>query len=354
MTKQHDWPTLPVEEWPRRDREAWEAACHPGGPLDPGGSAACLGVETRRTMQRLYGQLLHWMRERGELDPEAGPAERMTHARFIFFVTERRASVSANSLFNHLRMLAMMLTALAPGTEWGWIFRHPSAPRRHEAAASRRPIPLVQPGLLLARLFTAIHEVLQAPVTTGSVIRLRNLLIVAVTTTTALRRRNILALTIGDSILRHAHGYEVRFPAHAVKNARPIAMLVMPELTEALDRYVETYRPLLLAGRGDPGGALWVSNEGGRLTPTSFAAAFREVTTQLLGHKVNSHALRHGAATAILGTQPLQTDLASAVLAHRDTTTVDRFYDLSGSEAAQALWRDLLGKYRKRRRTRRK
>jgi integrase len=353
MASQPDWPTLPVEEWPCRDREAWEAACRPGGPLDRGGSAAGLGVETRRTVQQLYGQLLHWLRERGELDPEAGPAERLTHARFVFFVTERRASVSANTLFNHLRMLAMMLGALAPGSEWGWIYRHPSAPRRHEAAASRRPVAPVQPGLLLGRLLTAIHEVLKEPVTTDSVIRLRNLLIVAVTTTTALRRRNILALTIGESILRHKHGYEVRFPANAVKNSRAISMMLMPELTACIDQYVEVYRMHLLTGRGNAGSALWISNEGGRLAATSFAAAFRQVTTQFLGYRVNPHALRHGAATAILGTQSLQTDLASAVLAHKDPTTVDRFYDLSGNEAAQALWRDLLRKFRKRRGTRR-
>jgi site-specific recombinase XerD len=250
-------------------------------------------------------------------------------------------------------MLAMMLSALTPGTEWGWIYRHPSAPRRHEAAASRRPVPPVQPGLLLARLFTAIHEILDQPVTTDSVIRLRNLLIVAITTTTALRRRNILALTIGESILRHTHGYEVRFPADAVKNSRAISMMVMPELTAGIDQYVEVYRTHLLSSRANAGSALWISNEGRRLAATSLAVAFRQVTTQLLGYKVNPHALRHGAATAILGTQPLQTDLASAVLAHKDPTTVDRFYDLSGSEAAQALWRDLLGKYRKRRGKRR-
>ena len=149
MAAKHRCLALPLEAWPHRDREAWRAACHPGGPLEHGGAAARLGSETPASMQRLYVQFLHWLHERGTLDPDEGPGDRMTHARFVSFLAARRDAVSANTLFNNLRMLAMMLTVLAPEADWGWLYRHPLAPRRHEAAESRRPVPLVQPGLLL-------------------------------------------------------------------------------------------------------------------------------------------------------------------------------------------------------------
>lgn len=349
MTRRSGWPTLPVSEWPDPDREAWQAAQDPGGPLDAGGSAAELAPRTRGTMQKLYGQFLFWLRERGRLHLAAGPGDRMTHEVYLAYLAERRASVSDNVVFNNLRMLAMMLKCLAPAKEWGWLYRHRRAPRRHEAAAARRPVTIVQPGVLLARLQAAITQVLTEPVGRASAIRLRDLLMVAVTTTSALRMRNIRALTLGESVLPHRHGYEIRFPANAVKNARPISMLVMSELTEALDRYVEAYRPLLLAGRGDAGGALWVSNEGRRLSEPSAYAAFVQVTAAVLGRKVNPHAMRHSAATAFLGSRPLDIETASAVLAHGDPATIDRFYDMSGDDAARRIWGDLVGKYRKRR-----
>ena len=57
-------------------------------------------------MRRLYGQFLNWLHERGDLNPQEGPAERVTHERFVCFLAERRMSVSSNTLFNNLRMLA--------------------------------------------------------------------------------------------------------------------------------------------------------------------------------------------------------------------------------------------------------
>ena len=342
------WPTLPLADWPRRDREAWQAAQTTPALLDPGGVAATLAPATRVTMEHLYGQVLHWLHQRGELDPDAGPAERITPARFAAFVTQRRATVSDNTLFNNLRMIAMMLHCLAPSSDWRWLYRHALAPRRHEASAARRAVPLVEPGVTFLRLCARIEDVLAEPVTKPNAIGLRDLLMVALTATTALRRRNIMALTLGDSLLRHRHGYEIRFPAHAVKNARAIALLVMAELTVPLDRYVELYRPLLFGRHARDNPALWISHEGSRLSEISAHFAFRRVTSAVLGRHVHPHAFRHSAATALLLDQPHDLATASGALAHKDPTTLNRFYDLSGDTAAQAEWNRLIGKFRQR------
>ncbi|MDO8944535.1 MAG: site-specific integrase [Desulfobacterales bacterium] len=270
----------------------------------------------------------------------------MTHERFVPFLIERRRAASSNTVFNNLRMMAMMLNVLAPDAEWGWLYRHTLAPRRHEAVASRRPVPIVQPGRLLFGLQSAIGEVLLGPTTKASALRLRDLLIVAVTATTALRRRNIVALTIGTTFLKHRHGYEIRYPGSAVKNERAISMMVMPELTASLDRYLESYRPLLFASGENSSKALWVSNLARRLAPNSMNAAFTRITSEILERKVNPHSLRHSAATAILMGDPLATAMASAALAHGNEATLSKFYDLSGDDAARGLWRKLSMKYR--------
>ena len=124
---------------------------------------------------------------------------------------------------------------------------------------------------MFARLCGHIDGVLAQPVTNANALRLRDLLMVALTTTTALRLRNVVALTLGESMLRHRHGYEIRFPAHAVKNARAIAMQVMPELTAPLDRYIEAYRPLLFGRHPRDNPALWIIEEDGRESRLSFA-----------------------------------------------------------------------------------
>ena len=339
------WPTLPLNQWPRLDRAAWEAAIRPGDPLAPSGPAAGMAPTTKQSMACLYGQVLRWLQERGQLDPEQGPADRLTHERFVTYLAARRASVSENTVFANLRMLAMMMNYLAPEREWGWLYRHSLAPRSREAAQARRPVKLVRPGLLFARLAQALAEAQSALPSVENAILLRDLLLVAIGATTALRLRNLSALTLGDSIRRYGHCYEIRFPANAVKNASAMTLALMPELIAPLDAYLGAFRPCLLAG-GDAEGALWVSRDGHRHSRRAIQTAFQTVTSKLLGRAVNPHAMRHSAASEILTLSPLDAATAAAVLAHRGTDTLARHYDLSGDAAAQKVLQGLLARHR--------
>jgi integrase len=278
-------------------------------------------------MQALYGSLLGWLQARGELLPEAGPAERLTHERFLLYLAARRASLSENTLFNNLRMLAMTLNCLAPGTAWGWLYRHPQAPRRREAAAARRPVRTVRPGAMLAGLLTRLQAMRDARICEASAIRMRD-------------------LTIGQSIFRHAGGFEIRFGAAALKNGRPVAIRLMPELTPFLDLHLGSYRPLLLRPGDNAGGALWVSREGNRLAESTAQMAFERITVEVQGQAANPQAFRHSAVTELLNRDPRAMETATALLAHADPTTTGRFYDLSADDAARAHWRALIVKYR--------
>ena len=61
MARDEHWPALPLGAWPYRDREAWSSARLAGDPLAPGGPASGLEPETCASMQRIYGQYLHWL-----------------------------------------------------------------------------------------------------------------------------------------------------------------------------------------------------------------------------------------------------------------------------------------------------
>lgn len=339
MPRSSTWRSMPPDDWPQPDREAWEAARRRGGPLDPTGRASTLARHTQRTMQELYGQYLAWLQGRGELDPEAPPQSRLTHARLAEYLIARRTSVSDNTVFSNLRMLAMTMACLAPDHDWSWLYRHPQSPRRREAMAARRQVPLVRPGELLARLLATMTAVLAEPADRHTAGRLRDLLIVAVGATTALRLRNIAALTLGETILRHRHGYEIRFADSAVKNARAISIAVMPELAGALDRYIDLYRPLLVGRCHHRSQALWISIRGTRVRAGRIHMVFEEVGLLVLGRELRPHTLRHSAASAVLADRPRDAATASALLAHRDPDTVSTFYDLSGDAAAPGLER---------------
>lgn len=347
MTSIARWPSLPVRDWPQADRDAWSAATAPAGPLDPGGPAAGLAPRTQTTMEELWGGFLYWLQKDGRLDHLAGPGQRMTFEIYVGYLSTRSAVVSANTVFNNLRMLAMMLRCIAPGSDWGWLYRHPLAPRRHEAMAARKPVPRVDLASLFVALRAAFEAVLAQEPNRASAVRLRDLLIVAVTAATALRCRNLLALTIGQNLLAHEQGFEIRVAPHGIKNSKQITILLMPELVGPLRAYLDTYRPVL-CGLGDAGQALWVSREGRRLSEPSLQTAVGRIATELLGQAVYPHAFRHAAATTLIEHDPRQIAVASAVLAHRDQTTVARFYDLSTHDAYQQVWARVIANARSR------
>jgi hypothetical protein len=57
---------------------------------------------------------------------------------------------------------------------------------------------------------------------------------------------------------------------------------------------------------------------------------------------------RHALATTIVTRDPRDLEVASAALAHRGTTRVSRVYDRSGAAAADAAWKRLLRKRKRR------
>jgi hypothetical protein len=58
----------------------------------------------------------------------------------------------------------------------------------------------------------------------------------------------------------------------------------------------------------------------------------------LLGRPITVHSTRHAMATARLTADPTDIAMASAGLAHRGTTSVNRVYDKSGGDTANAIW----------------
>jgi integrase len=337
---------VPVDDWPEKDRRAWSTATRPAGPLDDGGAAARLSPETREALEQLYGALLGWLAQGGELDPDGGPAERLTEERYPRYLAMRRQRVSENTIFNNLRMLSMMLKLLAPAQDWRWLYKHPLAPRRAEAEASRRAVPIVSSGQLLRGVLDELEALSRAPTDLTTAVRCRDLLMVGACLTTALRQKDLLDLTIGRSFFRYPGGHEIR--RAAVKNGAPVTTRLMGEFDASLDRYVAELRPILLREGDDAGGALWVSALGGRLAAPSATEAFKRVTISLLGTASRAHAFRHMAVTTVLSADPNGLPTAAALLAHTDTDTAERFYDLSSHESARARWRAILGRYRRR------
>ena len=60
--------SLPIEQWPSADRDAWVAACQPNHRLIRGGAGAHMKPITLADLARRYGYFLDFLDRAGLLD----------------------------------------------------------------------------------------------------------------------------------------------------------------------------------------------------------------------------------------------------------------------------------------------
>lgn len=344
------WRELPLDRWPSQDHAAWIMATRPAEPLRKGGPASGYAPTAIRMMRSLYGGILHWLAERGELDADVGPADRLTPAIYGAYIAARRATVSLNTVFNNAGMLAMLMKCLAPGPDWRWLKRHPDLPTKEEAMASRRPIREVDLRRVFQGLLERLEPAVLASASLEAALRLRDLLLVAMCTCTALRVSNLRSPSLGRTIHRHGHGFELRYMSGALKNRRQVTLGLAEELTPFLDAYVGSFRPAILHATSvapEDREMLWLSRNGRRLDNAAVANIFKRVTTEVQGWAANPHSFRHSAATALMRLDLGLLDVGVHLLAHRTGATLAQNYDLSEDQAAQRKWRELYSRYTK-------
>jgi len=341
-----NWPSLPEAGWPRQHRAAWDAALQPGKRLRKAGPAALLASATCDLMGQLYGQFLYWLQANGNLEPDGVPAAQMTKDLLGQFIAARRKTVSDNTVYNNLRMLAMMMKCLAPDHDWKWIWRHKAGPRRREARAARHPACMFPAGLLMHRLITAMQEAMATPLDQLPLDRMRDCLIVAIAINSGLRPRNNAAMRIEENLIRRTTGWEILFEEDEVKNGHAILHPVPAVLNPFIERYLSVDRPRRLTPFMSGTDAMWLSRKGGQLSTGGCALVFARIGQEMLGYPINPNSVRHVLATRILDNNPRDLTTAALALAHNDLGTVSMFYDQSGGKAAQTAWLQLLDELR--------
>src|SRR5262245_52069577 len=114
---------MKLQHWPEADRTAWAAAINEGGLLDEKGLAAHWRETTRKAVQDAYGRYLTFVAVRGWLDPNRGPAMRVTPERLRDFTAELQDTVAPVTLRNRLTNLDEALRVMAPGAKFPYLQR---------------------------------------------------------------------------------------------------------------------------------------------------------------------------------------------------------------------------------------
>jgi integrase len=329
---------LPPDQWPEAARVAWQRACADGGPLERPGKASHLAPASRAIREASFGRYLSYLLSTGS-DVSRTGASRPTPERLAGYIESMRATLRASVIHRLLVDLSLVMGAIEPERDWKWIRRLPGMPTSSDVRASKRPIIPPDPFAILHSAYAACDAANSQPTPLKAAIQFRDGVLIALLTGHTPRLKNLSEMKVGTHLLIYETHLRLLFDG-TVKNSEIIDVPLSTMMEGYMRRYITEHRPVLLRGAEDHQ-FLWVNIDGDPLLYSTIYQLIRKVTGSW-GGRTGPQKMRHAAATTLMKIDPRQIEVASAVLAHRGTSTVNQVYDRSGGSAAQMLWLKML------------
>ncbi len=116
--------------------------------------------------------------------------------------------------------------------------------------------------------------------------------------------------------------YELCFGPEDMKDARAHEFAVTSLLNVPLQRYLDVYRPVLLAKNLHS--KLWISGRGNPLGIDSFTKHLAQLTEREFGETLRPHAFREIAATSIAFDAPEMAGIIADLLGHSTPTMSEK------------------------------
>jgi integrase len=263
----------------------------------------------------------------GRLDPAKGAMTLVTPDNVNGFITELQARVRSVTVWNSVYKLRRAAQLIVPGTDFGWlteIEKDIALVMIPRSKADRLVLTerLVEAGLILIR-----EAEMFGKTTLTRAIGVRNGLLIALLALLPIRIKNFAALTIRDTFINIDGRWWLHIPSDDTKSHRVDERQVPEFITDVLNSYIKTHRPVLCRGDAEQL-ALWISSTTGRrLTTKNLGTLISKSTRKTIGIDVSPHLVRTaGASTAAVygGKHP---HLASALLNHRDPRVYEEHYN---------------------------
>ncbi len=329
--------SLPLGQWPLADRAAWQEVCRPALRLVAGGKASHMRPVTQNDLARRYGLFLNFLARSAKLDPQMAAGAQVTPENVQRYVYELEDRVSSVTVYGCVQKLRRITQLIAPRRDLAWLIdleRDLFSTMRPKSKWDR--VVLVE--LVVEAGLTLITEGETAPklpkLTRARLVR--NGLMLVLLALYPIRLKNFAALAIGRSIVKIDGVWWIVLTAAETKGKRPDEREIEDYVGEAIDKYIETYRPIL--GRGkEPGSALWLAMTGDPMSECYVREVITETTLSTLGVPINPHMFRTNAATTAAIHAGDQPHLGSALLQHtHGTVTLENYNRATGITASRA------------------
>jgi hypothetical protein len=338
--------SLPKVLWPSADRAAWETACRSGVRLNRGGAASHLRPITQNDLARRYGYFLDFLSRSRRLDPEAEAGAHVTLENIEPYVEELKGRVGSVTVYGSIHKLRRTTQLIAPERDITCLMeieRDLLSQTRPKSKWDRIVLSevIIEAGLTLiaeAELAAKLSKLTRARM-------VRNGLMIALLGQCPIRLKNFAGLEIGRSIIKIDDTWWILLTAAETKEKRADERPIEEDIGEAIDKYLEVYRPILTGG-ADNTKALWFGINGQAMAQCSVGEVITETTRSTLGVAINPHLFRTAGATTTAVHAGDKPHLGSALLHHRHPTVTLENYNRASSISAGRAYREIIQRFR--------
>jgi integrase/recombinase XerD len=325
---------LRVEQWPKADRLAWEAAAQPGDVLeDTVGPAHHWSPQTREKRRKGYGRWLNFLIRNRLFDPDHTAAERVTPANVRLYLAELKETVSSWTGWGRMDELQSAIRVIAPDPDWTWlrgVVRHLEANVR----ASKDKFPRLRPaGEIAAWAIGEMDRITKEPPLHNTTTGYRDALMIAMLICCpTMRLGNLTMIRVGVHLRRLSDAYQLVFNPEETKTRTPLTIPVPESLSSYLDHYIDHVRPNL--PKADESDRLWITRYGRPMRDKAVYAAITKTTKRAFGVAINPHLFRDCAVTTVAIEDPEHIGIAAPILGHTDPRTTEKHYIQANSLVA--------------------
>jgi site-specific recombinase XerD len=262
------------------------------------------------------------------------------------YVEELKNRVSSVTVYGSIHKLRSMTQLIAPEQDLAWLMEIEQdlfAERRPKSKWDRVVLSdvIIEAGLTLiaeAELPTKVPKLTRARM-------VRNGLMLALLAHCPIRIKNFAALEIGRSIVKIDDTWWILLQASETKEKRADERPIEDDIGEAIDKYLEVYRPILTGGAKSTN-ALWIGINGEAMAQWSVGELITETTRSTLGVAINPHLFRTAGATTTAVRAGDKPRLGSALLHHRHPTVTQENYNRASSISAGRAYREIIQRFR--------
>ena len=322
---------VPIESWPRDDRDRWQAALKKGQRLfDDSGTAAHLAEASRVSFRDAYARLIAFLSDRHKALLDRPPSERLNLRIIEEYVAWQPASTGLRTMANNLYWLGLMFRYMCPDHDWSWLLKISNRMAAQDRHRAPRPV-LITSESLYSLGFQLMDTVEPDKPIRQRALRYRDGLIIALLAAIPLRRRSLSALRVAH-LVRAGQLWALDIPSELVKTKRPLAYSIPAALSQRVDVYLRDFRDQIPGARAHD--AMWPAQSGGPMSYDGIYKIIRRHTEAAFGFPINPHAFRTAAGNLWSIHDPKNVRGVKDLLGHSNFRTTEKFYITAQSRLA--------------------